>query len=252
MSELPQVRADTEQPLSRRARRAAAGDTGFRLNAIPFLIAGILVVLVTIALLWWFVFREGAEEATEWTWVEDPADGVHARDVPPEDWEVGWCLSGFTDDGSPADAVRCERNYDVQIVLQRELDDEGADGDYPGDDIVISTAHEWCHEEVELSASALEEASDELQILLWHPTETTWDRQDDRLVSCFLGRSDGGSLQGDFLATDTEADTSAEDSDVDVIDEDETSEDEDDDVEDAEDEQNDDADEENGSDDSED
>lgn len=219
MSELPQVSEDTQQPLTRRARREAAGDTGFRLNAIPFLIAGVLVVLVTIALLWWFVLREGPQEAAEWTWVEDPADGVHARNVPPEDWEAGWCLDGFTDEDSPADAVRCERNYDVQILLQREIEDEVTDGDYPGDDIVISTAHQWCHEDLELSTSTLEGVSDELQIMLWHPTETTWNREDDRLVSCFLSRADGGSLQGDFLAGEAEDDTTVEDSDVDIVDE---------------------------------
>lgn len=219
MSESPQVSEDTPQPLSRRARRAAAGDTGFRLNAIPFLIAGVLVVLLTAGLLWWFVLRQGPEEAAEWTWVEEPADGVHARGVPPEDWETGWCLSGFTDEDSPADAVRCERNYDVQILLQREMDDDVTDGDYPGDDIVTSTAEQWCHEEVELSSTALETASAELQIELWHPTESTWNRQEDRLVSCFLSRADGGTLQGDFLATGDDDETSAEDSTVDLTDE---------------------------------
>ncbi|WP_120006649.1 hypothetical protein [Nesterenkonia muleiensis] len=219
MSESPQAGEDTPQPLSRRARRAAAGNTGFRLNAIPFLIAGVLVVLVTAGLLWWFGLREEPEEAAEWTWVEEPADGVHARGVPPEDWETGWCLSGFTDEDSPADAVRCERNYDVQILLQREMDDNVTDGDYPGDDIVTSTAEQWCHEEVELSSAALEAAEAELQIELWHPTESTWNRQDDRLVSCFLSRADGGSLRGDFLATVDDDETSAEDSTVDLTEE---------------------------------
>lgn len=226
MSESPQVSEDPPQPLTRRARRAAAGDTGFRLNAIPFLFLGILVVALTAALLWWFVFREGPEETSEWTWVEDPADGVHARDVPAEDWEVGWCLSGFDNEETPADVVSCERNYDVQVLLQRELQDEVTDGDYPGDDIVLSTAHQWCNEEVELSSSALESAEFELQILLWHPTENTWNRENDRLVSCFLAHADGGSLQGDFYAVDAGEETSVEDSEVDVVD-DEADQDED-------------------------
>lgn len=219
MSESPQVSEDPQQPLTRRARRAAAGDTGFRLNAIPFLILGILVVALTAALLWWFAFRAGPEETTEWTWVEDPADGIHARDVPPEDWEVGWCLSGFDNEEAPADVVSCERNYDVQVLLQQEMEDEITDGDYPGDDIVLNTAHQWCNEEVELSSSALESVSYELQIMLWHPTENTWDQDNDRLISCFLARADGASLQGDFLATDAEEETSAEDSEVDLVEE---------------------------------
>ncbi|RJN32551.1 hypothetical protein [Nesterenkonia natronophila] len=219
MSETPQGNDAPEQPLSRRERRAAAGDTGFRLNAVPFVIAGVVVVILTVGALWWFLGREDAEEASEWTWTEEPADGVHARDVPPEDWEAGWCLTGFSDEDSPANVISCERNYDVQVLLRREMDDDVTDGEYPGEDIVAGNANQWCHEEIELSPEAVEAVDAELQIELWHPSESTWNNDDDRLVSCFLSRADGERLSGDFLAVD-DSDTDAEDADVDVVDED--------------------------------
>jgi hypothetical protein len=218
MSETPQDNEASEQPLSRRDRRAAAGDTGFRLNAVPFVIAGVVVVILTAAALWWFLGREDAEEASEWTWTEEPADGVHARDVPPEDWEAGWCLTGFSDEDSPANVISCERNYDVQVLLRREMDDDVTDGEYPGDDIVAGNANQWCHEEIELRPEAVEAVDAELQIELWHPSQSTWNNDDDRLVSCFLSRTDGERLSGDFLAAG-DSDSDAEDADVDVVDE---------------------------------
>lgn len=217
MSESPQVSQGSQQPLSRRARREAAGDTGFRLNAIPFLIIGILVVLITAFLLWWFLGREEEPEPIEWTWVEDPADGVHARGVPPEDWEAGWCLSGYTDEETPADVMDCERSYDVQVLLQDELDDEITEGAYPGDDVVSHNANLRC-EEIALSSSAIESLGAELQREIWYPTEDTWNNEDDRLVSCFLTRADGGSLRGDFLDT-SDDDPDDDEEEVEIVDE---------------------------------
>lgn len=216
MSESPQAKEAPQQPLSRRDRRAAAGDTGFRLNAVPFVIAGIVVVILTVGLLWWFLAREDAEEAAQWTWTEEPADGVHARDVPPEDWEAGWCLTGFSDEDSPANVISCERNYDVQVLLQREMEDDVTDGEYPGDDIVAGNANQWCHDEIELSADAVEAVDAELQIELWHPSESTWNNDDDRLVTCFLSRTDGERLTGDFIL-DSDADADSEGTDLDVV-----------------------------------
>lgn len=219
MSDSPETNQGPQQPLSRRARREAAGDTGFRLNALPFLIIGILVVLITAVLLWWFLGREEEDEPADWTWVEDPLDGVHARGVPPEDWEAGWCLSGYTDEETPADVMDCERSYDVQVLLQDELEDDVTEGDYPGDDVVSHSANLRC-EGVQLNSAAIESLGAELQREIWYPTETTWDNEDDRLVSCFLTRTDGGSLRGDFLdsSDETTSDEDAQDQ-VEVIDE---------------------------------
>ncbi|TLP73081.1 hypothetical protein [Nesterenkonia sphaerica] len=223
MSHTPQENDAPAQPLSRRARRTAAGDTGRRLNAVPFVIAGAVVVILTAALLWWFLGRSEPEQTGDWTWTEEPADGVHARDVPPEDWETGWCLAGFSDEDSPANVIDCERNYDVQVLHRQELDDEVTDGEYPGDDIVAQQANQWCHDEIELNPEAVQAVDTELQIKLWHPSESTWNSEDDRLVSCFLARADGERLTGDFLAdepdSDDEGDDAEDDAEVDVVEE---------------------------------
>lgn len=193
----------TPTPGSRRARRAAAGDDGRQLNAIPFLIAAVLVMLVIFGLLWWFLWRDAdAGEEASWEWIEEPVDGIHARDVPPEDWEDGWCLSGYVDEETPADVVDCEQTYDTQIMHRRNI----SDGPYPGDTEVIETAHQWCHEDLELNAEALEDVDYELEIQLWHPTETTWRSDGDRMVSCFMTRPDGAGLSGNFLAEADDAD----------------------------------------------
>ena len=195
-------------PLSRRARRAAAGDDGRRLNAVPFLIAGVLVVLMILSLLWLFLWRDsGGEDEAGWEWVENPVDGVHARDVPADDWEAGWCLTNFVDEESPADVVDCDQTYDRQVMLRRNI----SDGSYPGDTTVAQTAHQWCRDELELNRGELERADFALEVELWHPTENTWG-SGDRMVSCFLTRPDGAGLSGHFLA---ETDDDDEDDDDD-------------------------------------
>lgn len=217
MAESEPASQSADAPQTRRARRAAAGDTGRGIHALPFLIAGLAVVLLTAAVLWWFLFRDdGEDEAGSWEWIEEPVDGVHARDVPAEDWESGWCLTNFSDEDSAADAVDCQRSYDVQVVLRRNIND----GPYPGDTEVIDTAHQWCHDDLELSSETLAEADYELQVQLWHPTESTWRSDYDRMVSCFLTRPDGEQMSGDFMAAeeDDDADTPA-DEEVDVVDE---------------------------------
>lgn len=196
--------------LSRRNRRASAGDHGRRLNAIPFLLAAVLLGLIIFALLWLFVWRDDdAAEENTWEWIEEPVDGVHAREVPPDDWETGWCLGGFVDEETPADVVNCQATYDRQIMLRRNI----SDGPYPGDATVIDTAHQWCHDDLDINTETLEQVDHELEIQLWHPTESTWDSDYDRMVSCFLLHAEGAGLSGDFFPTDEDADAADDESD---------------------------------------
>src|SRR5699024_8550996 len=184
-------------------RRVAAGDSSRRLNAVPFLIAALLLALITLGLLWLLVWSDDdADQEAAWEWVEDPADGVHARDVPPDDWETGWCLSGYVDEQTPADVVDCEQTYDRQIMLRRNI----SDGPYPGDAEVADTAQQWCHDELDVNTETLAQVDHELQIQMWHPTESTWEDDYDRMVSCFLVHAEGAGLSGNFLPTDEEDD----------------------------------------------
>lgn len=197
MNESSQDAETPDPPLSRRARRAAQGDTGFRLNAWPFVIAAVVVVLLTAGLLWWYLSDRGPalEEDAGWEWNESPLDGVHARDVPPEDWETGWCLSGFTDEDSPADVVDCQQRYDAQVLLRRDLQEEA----FPGPEVIDERARQWCYEDIELNPDAVAAADYDLQVQVWSPTESTWNSEDDRMVACFLTHAEGETLSGDFL-----------------------------------------------------
>lgn len=217
----PQREDASSKPLSRRARRELRGDTGLRLNAVPFILAAIIVVIVTVGLLWWFLLRTPPAEETAWEWVDEPGlDGIHARGVPAVDWEAGWCLTGYVDEDAPADVVDCEQSYDAQVLLRENI----GDGAYPGDQVVIDTSHQWCHDELPLDPESVDRVDYELQIELWHPTESTWSNDYDRMVSCFLTRADGGQLSGDFLTdstTESEDDASeaVEDADIDIVEE---------------------------------
>lgn len=190
-----------KKPSSRRDRRVAAGDSSRRLNAVPSLIAAVLLAIITLGLLWLLVWSDDDAEVASWEWVEDPADGVHAREVPPDDWETGWCLSGYVDEETPADVVDCEQTYDRQIMLRRNI----SDGPYPGDAEVASTAQQWCDDDLEVNTETLAQVDHELEIQMWHPTETTWKSDYDRMVSCFLLHAEDSGLSGDFLPPDEDA-----------------------------------------------
>lgn len=214
-----------ESPLSRRSRRQAAEASLPRVNIWPFFWSALGVILITAGVLWWFIFRGAeAEEPESWHWVEEPLDGVHAREVPSEDWETGWCLRGFTDEEATADVVDCERDYDAQVVFRRNI----SDGPYPGDTTVIDTAHQWCEEEAAVDSEAVAESAFPLEMQLWHPTESTWRRDYDRMVSCFITRSDDSLMTGTFLAAE-EAGAASEDADEDTGEDAEPTENQDDD-----------------------
>ncbi|WP_258935310.1 septum formation family protein [Nesterenkonia pannonica] len=120
-------------------------------------------------------------------------------------------MVGYEDEDEPADVVDCERPYDVQVVLRQNI----SDGAYPGDVEVADTAHEWCHDDLRLDEETAAEAEHDLAVRLWHPTESTWD-DGDRLVSCFLTRSDDGPLTGDFVLDEEEQEDEDGDAEADV------------------------------------
>ncbi len=192
--------------MTRRERREAAGDIpAQRLTPLPFLIAGIALIVVTGLTLWWFMWRPGSGADLSQQWVDDPGPGgIHARDVPPEDWETGYCLTNFEDEQSPADVIDCEGEYDTQLLLRTQLEGDS----YPGAEDVASQAERVCEEDVELSQEAVDESGEDLALHQWYPTESTWD-QGDRRVDCMLARDDEEPISGDFLGTDEDSEDEA-------------------------------------------
>ncbi|GAA1811019.1 hypothetical protein [Nesterenkonia flava] len=222
--------SQVEEAHTRRQRRAARGDTSGGLLLLPFIAAGGIVIILTFGLVWWLVLREPPVEETPWEWNANPGmDGIHARDVPPEDWEEGWCLVGYEGEETEADVIDCDQRWDAQVMLRRDMEQDS----WPGDEIVIETAHRWCHDELELNPEATAALTQYLRMELRHPVQQTWNREDDRLISCFLTAADGGQLTGDFTldtaATDTggteggssdvDADSPDQGADVDVVEE---------------------------------
>lgn len=190
------------ETMSRRERREAAGDIpAQRVTPLPFLIAGTALLIVTGITLWWFFMGPGSGEDISQEWVDDPGPGgVHAREVPPEDWESGFCLKNFEDEQSPADVIDCEGEYDTQLLLRTQLEGDS----YPGAEDVGSQAARVCEEEVQMSQEAVDEAGYDLALNQWYPTQSTWD-QGDRQVDCMLVRADEDTLSGDFLDADEDS-----------------------------------------------
>lgn len=199
----------TEPVTSRKSRREAAGDIpSRRLNALPFLIAAVLVIIITGGILWWFLGRDGSEdEPIEYVRAESPSNGIILADAPPEEWLAGDCLRGFDpeDDLSPATVIACDWDYDAQVVHWEDLED----GPYPGAQEVEEQAMAACDtaQQEALDQEAVD-AYDPLEGVVVHPDRSTWD--DDRRVNCLLQRADGGQMSGSFIV-DPEEDSSAED-----------------------------------------
>lgn len=184
-----------------------------RVNVLPFLLAGALVVLLAGALIWWFVLREAPpEEAASEERNENPGiDGVIQRDAEPDEWLAGDCLSGFESEYEPATIVECDHSYDRQVLHWEELED----GSYPGDDQIAEQAVRVCEEHGQLDQEEVDSVDYELEVELSHPSQDTWTSGEaDRRVNCLLRRVDGNELSGNFVL-EPEEDSSAQDFDED-------------------------------------
>lgn len=198
-----------QEPASRKSRREAAGDIpSQRLNALPFILAAVLVIILTGGILWWFLARDEAEEApADLTRAENPSNGIILADAPPEEWLAGDCLRGFDpeDDLAPATIIECDWDYDAQVVHWEELED----GPWPGQQEAEEQAMAACDSaQQEVLDQEAVDAYHPLEGVVIHPDESTWE--EDRRVNCLLQRADGAPMNGNFV-TDPEQDSSAED-----------------------------------------
>ncbi len=198
-----------QQQSSRRSRREASGDIpSQRLNALPFIIAAVLVIILTGGILWWFLGRDaGEEETVDLERAENPSNGIILADAPPEEWLAGDCLRGFDadDDLAPATIIECDWDYDAQVVHWEDLDGE----EYPGEEQVREQAMAACDSaQQEVLDQEAVDAYHPLEGVVVHPDESTWE--EDRRVNCLLQRADGEQMNGNFVVDPEEA-SSAED-----------------------------------------
>ena len=200
-------RSGAERGTTRRSRREAAGDVpAERLSAVPFILAAVLVIVLTGGALWWFLGRAEEEEPVEHTRAEDPTNGIILAEAPPEEWVAGDCLRDFDpeDDLSPATVISCDWDYDAQLIHWEDLDGD----EHPGEDAAQEQAMEACdtaqREVLDQEAVAEYHA---LEGVVVHPDESTWE--DDRRVNCLLQRVDGEPMNDNFVQ-DPEEDSSAE------------------------------------------
>lgn len=196
---------------SRRSRREASGDVpSERLNALPFVLAAALVIVLTGGVLWWLLGRED-EEPVDHTRAENPTNGIILSEAPPEEWLTGDCLRDFDpeDDLAPVTIIDCDWAYDAQLIHWEDLEGE----EHSGEEQAMSVCHA-AQEEV-LDQEAVDEYH-ALEGVVAHPDESTWE--DDRRVNCLLQRADGEQMNGNFVV-DPEEDSSAEVGDEDVAEE---------------------------------
>lgn len=192
---------------SRRSRREASGDVpSERLNALPFVLAAALVIVLTGGVLWWLLGRED-EEPVDHTRAENPTNGIILSEAPPEEWLTGDCLRDFDpeDDLAPVTIIDCDWDYDAQLIHWEDLEGE----EHSGEEQAMSVCHA-AQEEV-LDQEAVDEYH-ALEGVVAHPDESTWE--DDRRVNCLLQRADGEQMNGNFVV-DPEEDSSAETDDED-------------------------------------
>lgn len=95
--------------------------------------------------------------------------------------EVGECIvtSEIPDNVTEIPTVDCTEAHDAQVVGKFDLED----GDYPGEDAIVTAADEGCMEEFESFIGAAY-ADSSLELSRIYPTEETWNQADDREVLC--------------------------------------------------------------------
>ena len=103
---------------------------------------------------------------------------------PPSDSEV-----------QEVDAVPCAEPHDAEVYAEFDIPESDT---YPGTDEVIAQADQGCFDEFEGFVGISADAST-IEVLYLYPTEDSWDRMDDRQVSCIVSDSAGpttGTLEG--------------------------------------------------------
>lgn len=180
-----------------------------------FITGGVILVIVVVGLVVvpWMISLLGDDEPEDSVVSRDPSpglDGIIAREMPPEQFEPGECLTDFDSPDDPASVIECDQDHSAQLIGRKTFADDEA---YPGKESVDSASEEFCSA-IELSGTS--EASVVIEIS--QPSEGSWEEEDDRRVDCYA-KADEGVLSSSLVtnpavdnANEDEADEDGEDS----------------------------------------
>lgn len=99
---------------------------------------------------------------------------------------VGDCFDGATAESAQVEAVPCSSAHDSEVVGIVTL----SGGEFPGESVVERTARVRCIDVFEGYVGSHFLLS-ELELRFLAPTERTWERADDRDISCVAHLADG-------------------------------------------------------------
>jgi hypothetical protein len=120
----------------------------------------------------------------------------HERSVSVFDIRPGDCLEDVdqTDEAFRVDALPCDRRHGAEVFASFQV---GQD-EWPGVEAIAAEAEERCNELLR-SRSPRAFRDPRVELFFFHPTETSWERQDDREVLCVvtLGRRAPGGSSAD-------------------------------------------------------
>lgn len=127
--------------------------------------------------------------------LSQPADGAVPGGV--ENLELGDCYDPAPDP-SQHDImvllVPCEQPHQYEVYATDSFNEGLSDG-YPGDDAVRNFAEERCFERFEGFVGQVWRDSD-LDIETWFPTSVSWEKGNDRKLSCVLFHRSQADLTG--------------------------------------------------------
>lgn len=87
-------------------------------------------------------------------------------------------LTGVVED---LEKIDCERPHNAEIFAQKEM----ADGNFPGDEAIAEQAKNYCVEEFSHFVG-IPGSESELKVNFLHPSETSWDEEQDRRIQCVV------------------------------------------------------------------
>ena len=154
----------------RRIKRRGLRGKGFAVAGL--VLSGVWTLLIVVVLV--IAFATDADRDTTGQVTDSGSESVF-------DLRVGDCMKDLeeTDAQLTVDVMPCAEPHDAEAVSQFHL----PDGDWPGMPAMTREATRRCLDEVGSAATGAPRV-EEIEAFYLHPTEESWQRQDDRTVLC--------------------------------------------------------------------